>query len=218
MKPPNAGHTYPAEILSRDEIHALMRCLGYGISGDRYRAAVVLMYRSGLRVAEALALLPKDVDLAAGTVTVLHGKGDRRRVVGIDPEAGAVIEKWLRGRRRLGVGPGRPLICTITRPHAGQSVYASVLREALKDAAVRAGIEKRVHPHGFRHAFASELAREKVGIRHIQRLLGHKSIATTERYLGGLTPWEAIDAVRGRGSWAEVTPAALGPPDLAVVG
>ena len=214
MKPANAGKLYPAEVPSRDEIHRLMAALGRGAAGDRNRAAVVLMWRSGLRIAEALALAPKDLDLAAGTVTVLRGKGGRRRVVGIDPEGAAVIALWLERRRRLRIGPTRPLICVISQPTRGKPVYASVLREALKDAAARAGINRRIHPHGLRHAFASELAREGVPLPLIKQLLGHASLATTERYLAALSPWEAIDAVRAR-RWAPVAPPAALEPILA---
>jgi site-specific recombinase XerD len=205
MKPGNAGNTYPAEVLTRDEIHRLMACMGRGPSGARNRALVAVLWRCGLRVSEALALFPKDVDLAAGTVTVLHGKGNRRRVVGIDAEAGAVLEVWLVQRRKLGLTGRHPLFCVISRPTIGKAMYSSVFRESLRDAAARAGIDKRVHPHGLRHTFATELAREGVSLVLIQRLLGHGDLETTARYVSHLTPWEAVDALRGR-RWAPPAP------------
>lgn len=205
MKPANAGKTYPAEVPSREDVHQLLAAFGSGPSGDRYRAAVVLMYRCGLRVSEALALRPCDVDLRAGTVTVLRGKGNRRRVVGIDPQAGALVAVWLERRAKLGAAPSQPIVCLVSKGKIGNTVYSSVLREAIKDAAVRAGITKRMHPHGFRHAFASENAREGMPLPFIQRLLGHKSLETTARYLVTLTPWEAIERVKLR-SWLEEAP------------
>ncbi len=63
-----------------------------------------MLWRGGLRIAEALALRPADVDVAAGTVTVLHGKGDRRRVVGLN--------RWLEERRERGLGRRWALFCT----------------------------------------------------------------------------------------------------------
>ncbi len=88
----NRGRRFPAELLSEEEARALVRaCSARAPTGIRNRALINLLYRGGLRVSEALALMPKDVDQAAGTVTVLHGKGDRRRVVGIDPAAFAVF-------------------------------------------------------------------------------------------------------------------------------
>lgn len=207
VRPANAGNKYPAETYSREQIHRLMSALGRGNAGARNRAIVVTMWRSGLRVAEVLDLVPRDVDLAAGTVTIRHGKGDRRRVVGIDPEAAAVVEAWLARRTLLEVAPARPLFCVISRPSVGRPVYSSCIREALKDAGDRAGLTAegvRVHPHAFRHTFASELAREGVPVNVIKALLGHSSLATTARYLDHLSPWEAIDTIRAR-QWAPIT-------------
>ena len=121
----NAGKTYPAEILKADEVRALIRaCSHRAPTGIRNRALIVVLYRAGLRVSEALALRPKDVDLEAGTVTVLHGKGDRRRTVGIDAGAGAVIERWAERRRGLGINGRAPLFCTL----GGDPLQASYVR------------------------------------------------------------------------------------------
>ena len=201
MPAPNKGKKYPAEVLTRDEVHRLIAACGRGASGARNRALITLLYRTGLRIAEALALEPKDIDLDAGAVTVLHGKGDRARVVGIDPPAAAVLAQWLERRRALAIPRGAPVFCTISRPHPGRPMYSSVVREMLKDAGERAGIEKRVHPHGLRHTHAAELAREKVPVNLIQRQLGHKSLAVTAHYIDHLMPNEVIDAMRGREDW-----------------
>src|SRR6059058_6409486 len=84
----NAGRRFPAEILTPDEVRALVKaCSGRAPTGVRNRALLVLLYRGGLRVSEALGLHPKDVDRAAGTVTVLRGKGGKRRTIGLDPGA-----------------------------------------------------------------------------------------------------------------------------------
>lgn len=198
MHPPNYGKTYPAEPLSRDEIHRLLRACGRGNAGARNRAAIVVMWRAGLRIAEALALHPKDLDLELGTVTVLHGKGDRRRVVGIDPEACAVVAQWDDRRRALGVNGRHPLFCVISRPNVGAPMQSSCFREAMKDAATRAGLERRVHPHALRHTHAMELANEGVGIHVIRAQLGHSSIQTTARYIDHLAPRQVIDTMRAR--------------------
>lgn len=203
MKPPNAGKTYPAEVLTLEEVGRLLAaCSKRGSAGLRTRALIVVLYRSGLRIDEALSLKPKDVDLVAGTITVLHGKGNRRRTVGIDPQAAAVVEQWAARRRGLGLTVSAPLFCTISQPRPGRKMHSSVVREAFKDLAVKAGIDKRVHPHGFRHTHASELAREGVGINIIQRQLGHSDLATTARYIDHLAPWEVVDAIRNRTGWA----------------
>lgn len=200
MRPANAGKKYPAEIYTRDEIDRLMQKMGRGPTGARNRAMTVVMRRCGLRVAEMLALQMKDVDLVAGTLVVLHGKGDRRRALGLDQETIALINVWLDHRRKLNVGPGRPLFCVISKPTLGKSIYSSVVREMLKRAGVKAGIEKRVHPHGLRHTFAVELMREGVPTPLIKQALGHASLDTTERYLNHLEDGELVRMMQNRAS------------------
>jgi site-specific recombinase XerD len=81
--------------------------------GLRNRALVTVLYRSGLQHSEALALFEKDVDLKAGTVAVLHGKGERSRIVGIDPGACPVIGAWIERRHQLGFDASASLFCTM---------------------------------------------------------------------------------------------------------
>ena len=112
--PSNAGKTFPVEILTPDEVNALLRaCSRRPPTGLRNRALLTLLYRGGLRVSVALALYPKDVDADAGTVTVLHGKGDKRRTVGLDPAAFAVLEQWIARRATLRLNGRQPLLCTL---------------------------------------------------------------------------------------------------------
>lgn len=199
MPPDNFGKKYPAEVLTTTEVKALLAAMPRrGFAGPRNRALVVVMWRSGLRVAEALALTPKDVDLERGTINVLHGKGDRSRVVGIDPEAAALVDLWIQQRRKLRIGPNRALFCVISVPRQGRPLYSSYVREMLKDAATKARIEKRVHPHGLRHTYAAQLAGEGVPIHVIRKALGHSSLATTERYVDHLAPLEVIRAMQRR--------------------
>lgn len=208
MKPANFGRRYPAEVLTRREVEALLAaCSRRGSAGIRNCALIALLYRTGLRISEALALLPKDVDLAAGTVQVLHGKGDRRRVVGLDPGAGAILELWLSRRRELRIGPTRPVFCVISAPSKGRALRAAYVREALKDLARKAGIEgKRVHPHGLRHTHAAELAREGVPLHIIRRQLGHADLRTTQRYIDHLEPLEVVRVMQAR-TWPTHAPA-----------
>lgn len=202
MAPLNKGIKLPPEPLTRHEVDALLAACGRGPAGVRNRALIVVLWRAGLRLDESLSLLPKDVDLDVGSITVLHGKGDRRRVVGIDPQACAVIRDWIERRRELGLSRGAPLFCTFSAGHAGQpagrKLWPSYVRDLLKRLAARAGIEKRVHPHGLRHTHATELAREGAPIHYIRKQLGHSSLAITERYIDHLTPGEVLDWMRRR--------------------
>lgn len=220
---PNKGMKLPAEPLSRSDVSKLLAaCSTRGSAGIRDRALIAVLYRSGLRVAEALALRPADIDLDNGLVVVLHGKGNRRRTVGMDPEACAIVERWARRRRELAIprtwtSPEgekltTPLFCVISNPNKGKPIYASVFREKLKDLAERAEIDRRVHPHGLRHTHAFELATEGVPVHVIRKQLGHASLATTERYIDHLSPGDVISAMRAR-TWqpqdrGQIAPAA----------
>ena len=153
-----------------------------------------MMYRAGLRISEALALFPKDLEIAAGSARILHGKGDRARAVGIDEGTSAIVERWLDHRLALHLGSGEPLFCTLH----GSTLHASYVRALLPRLARKAGIEKRVHPHGLRHSFAAELAKENVPLNLIQKQLGHSSVATTSQYLDHIAPQQVIEAMRSR--------------------
>lgn len=194
-EPANKGRKFPAEVLTADEVYALMDACGRGPAGTRNRALIVVLWRSGLRVGEALALERKDVDLKTGRITVLHGKGDKRRVVALDPGAAAILEHWERQRADLGLTGRHPYFCVISDPTKGLRLNDAYVRSLFKRLAARAGIEKRVHPHGLRHTFAAHIG-ENLAPHYVQRMLGHTSLAVTVRYLDHLSPSQAIEAVQ----------------------
>lgn len=170
-----------------------------GAAGIRNRALIVVLWRGGLRIGEALALRLADVDLEARSIAVLHGKGDRRRVVGIDARAVEVVGAWVERRRRLGIRRG-PLFGTISGGPGqwGKPMSDAYVRATLAGYGRRAGIEKRVHAHGLRHTFAAELAAEGVPMNVIRRALGHSSLATTDRYVNHVAPEDVLEAMRRR--------------------
>jgi len=193
--PPNKGRKYPAEVLTDDEVQRLIRaCSKRAPTGIRNRALIVMMYRGGLRIAEALSLSPKDLDAERGTVRVLRGKGQKARTVGLDAGAFAVVDRWLDVRRQKGINGRAPLFCTLQ----GQAIKAPYVRALLPRLAKKAGIEKRVHPHGLRHTHAAQLAAEGVPLNVIQAQLGHSNAATTSRYLQHIAPQQLIEAMRKR--------------------
>jgi site-specific recombinase XerD len=190
---------YPAEILDNDEIARLIKAPNPKCpTGCRNRALVILLYRSGLRVSEALALKPSDLDPNAGTIRVLHGKGDKARTAGMDPEAFVYVQHWISERAKLGHDGRKPLFCTIK----GEPMMDRYVRAMMKRLANRAKIDKRVHAHGLRHLLAVEMAREGLSLTTIQSQLGHSAASTTATYLRRISPQEAIDAVRCR-TWGE---------------
>ena len=188
----------PPEVLTDDEVCALIRaCSGRAPTGVRNRALITCLYRGGLRIGEALDLLPKDIDSRTGTVRMLHGKGDLARTVGLDPGAFAVIERWLDTHAKLGINGRSPVFCTLQ----GEPMADGYVRRLFPRLARRAGIEKRVHPHGLRHTHAAQLRAEGIDIGIISRQLGHSSIATTARYLDHIAPQAVIETMRER-EWA----------------
>lgn len=187
---------FPPEVLSASEARALLdACCEETWIDLRNRALIAMLYRTGLRVSEALALYPKDIDLEAGTVRVLRGKGGRARVVGIDPAGAAIVAVWAQRRAVLGRRGQAPLFCT----GDGAPMRPGYVRRLFARLGKRASIEKRVHPHGLRHTHAAELRAEGVDIGIISKQLGHRSIATTARYLDHIAPLAVVEAMRARG-------------------
>jgi site-specific recombinase XerD len=165
------------------------------MSHAKNRSAVIVLYRAGLRASEALDLVPKDLDCDRGTITVLHGKGDRSRTVALEPSDVALVERWLERRRKLGLSSRQPLFCSLN----GKRLSAGYVRTMLPRLRRRAGIEKRVHAHGLRHSLAYELhVTQRQPVNVVQAILGHSSLATTSRYLAHIAPAQVIDVMRNR--------------------
>ena len=189
------GRTFPADVLTPDEIHAIIAlCSPRAPTGIRNRALLTLLYRSGLRVSEAVgdrrrdipALRASGVSLTAHTVRVLHGKGDKATTRGFHPSATDALARWLDTRKARDISG--PLFCTLD----GRPLHAQYVRLMLHRLSAAAGIDKRVHPHGLRHTFAWELEQAGVPVSVISELMGHSSIAVTARYLKHLTNHQAI--------------------------
>jgi len=193
-RPPTSRRRFPPEILTDAEVSRLLEACGPTPAGVRNQALIAVLYRGGLRINEALDLYPKDLDLEAGSIRVLHGKGGKARTVGIDVGACAIVEHWLAIRRELGLNGTHPALCTL----AGARMGDAYIRVLLPRLGRKAGIEKRVHAHGLRHTHAAELRVEGVDIGIISKQLGHRSIATTARYLDHIAPQDVIAAMRGR--------------------
>jgi integrase/recombinase XerD len=191
------GVTYPAEWLTPAEVKALLAaCDGTTMAGMRNRALITVMWRAGLRCSEATGLRPSNVDFGAGTVRVLHGKGDKSRTVGIDGQALDVVRAWLGMRQASGI-ESEWLFCT----RDGGRLQSRYVRAEIGRLAERAGIGHRAHPHALRHAMAVELVQEGWPVPLISRQLGHSNVATTDVYLANLQPAEVIARARSR-VWA----------------
>lgn len=185
-----------ADLLTRSEVEALLeQCPIDSLTGLRNRTLIIVLWRTGLRISEALALREKDVDLVEGRLVVQRGKGGKRRVMGLDQGTVDALEEWIRRRMELAPPSAAPLFCT----QGGGPIDASYIRRLLPRLARTAGVQKRVHAHGLRHLFATELEGEGAPLSVIRDLLGHSSLATTDTYLRRLGAGEAVDFARRRG-------------------
>jgi integrase len=193
--PRNKGIRYPADPPTVDEIVAVMRHTGDDRHGWRLRAVIIVLWRAGLRVQEALALGEQDFDPRRGSLLVRNGKGGRRREVGMDEWGWEQLRPWLSARTALPVGPR---FCIIDGPTRGRPWSAAAVRSQLRRTAANAGVRRRFAPHQLRHAHAIELAREGVPLNIIQRQLGHANLGTTSIYLRGIDPEEINAAVNTR--------------------
>jgi site-specific recombinase XerD len=197
LVPANKGRKLPPELLTPEEVRALLAaCSSSAPTGVRNRALLVVLYRAGLRLEEALALMPADVDTAAGVLRVeQRGRGDgAARLAGIDAAALAIVEGWLKVRAGLGLSGDAPVFCTLS----GGPVHPAYVRQLLPRLAAKAGIDKRVHAQGLRYSHAAELAAEGLPAELIQAQLGHESLASTDRYLRRMSPAERIGALQRR--------------------
>ncbi len=175
-----------------------MRRAGDTLHGLRTRALIVLLWRlwrAGLRISEALAPAESDLDRARGAVLVRHGKGGKRREVGMDPWGCEQLAPWLERRLELPVGA---LLCIITGPTAGRPWSGAAARNTLRHLAADAGVRRRFAPHQLRHAHAVEMAREGVPLNVIQRQLGHANLGITSVYLQGIDSGEIIETIHAR--------------------
>jgi site-specific recombinase XerD len=194
-RPGNKGRRYPADPPRVEEIVAVMRQAGDSPFGRRLRGLIVVLWRAGLRISEALALTEGDLEISRGSVVVRRGKGGRRREVGMDDWAWQQLRPWLETRVSLPVGP---LFCVVSGPTRGRPWSSSQARTDLHATASKAGVRRRFAPHQLRHAHAVEMAREGLPINVIQRQLGHANLGVTSIYLQGIDSGEIIEMVRTR--------------------
>jgi site-specific recombinase XerD len=193
-RPPcNKGVRYPADPPKVEELVVVMRAAGDRAHGRRLRALIVLLWRAGLRIQEALALT--DLDQRRGSLLVRRGKAGRRREVGMDAWGWEELRPWLELRPELPVGA---LLCVITGTTCGRHWSPAAARAELRRTAATAGVRRRFAPHQLRHAHAVEMAREGVPLIVIQRQLGHSNLGITSVYLQGIDRGEIIETVHAR--------------------
>ena len=160
------------EILSGTEVEALLGALKV----QKYRMLVTTMYATGLRLSEVCRLETGDLDAARMLVRVRAGKGRKDRVTMLSPRLLEELREYW-----VATQPRRPYLFPAKSPRY-RTVSPKTVRAALRQAAERAGLRKKVTPHVLRHCFGSHMLHMGAELRQIQLLLGHSSIETTARY------------------------------------
>jgi integrase/recombinase XerC len=163
--------------LDADSMGRLLEIPAEDCLAIRDRALMELLYSSGLRLAELVGLNLQDLNLADRTVRVL-GKGNKTRVLPVGRKALSALSAWLKERRGLVPDDMQAVFVGTT----GRRLGARAIQKRVEYWAVRQGLPMHVHPHLFRHSFASHLLESSGQLRAVQELLGHADISTTQVY------------------------------------
>ncbi|HEU4433258.1 MAG TPA: site-specific tyrosine recombinase XerD [Pyrinomonadaceae bacterium] len=168
--------SYLPKFLTEDEINRLLATPDISTEqGIRDRAVLEVMYASGLRVSELVALKQSDVDLLAGLI-VCHGKGSKERRVPLGKSA----IHWLQQYTAVRTGYGKSSFPNVFL-HRGKPFTRQLAWSMIKHYAEQAGI-RNVSPHTLRHSFATHLLQHGADSRSVQAMLGHSDISTTQIY------------------------------------
>jgi site-specific recombinase XerD len=159
------------EVLSPDEVLHFLGCVG----NTKHHAILTTCYAAGLRISEAVCLKPTDIDSQRMVVRVDQGKGQRDRYVMLSARLLEILRSWWRLERP------QPWLFPGDIP--GRHITKDAVEQACQKARRLSGIRKPITPHGLRHGFAVHLLESGTDVRTIQLLLGHRSLATTARYL-----------------------------------
>jgi len=182
LRDPEAGHRLPRPVLTRTEVERLLAQPNTSLRlGIRDRALLELLYATGLRIGEVVALTVHDVDLEAGLLTVRQSKSGRGRVVPLGREA----TRWLR-EYLVQIRPRQNRLAPHHRAcflgHAGQPLTPNAIRLLLRHYVRAAKLGKRVTCHTLRHTCATHLLEAGADLVAVKELLGHRDLSTTQLY------------------------------------
>ena len=177
---PKIGRTLPS-VLSVEEIEAMINAVDLTKQeGQRNKAILETLYSCGLRVSELVNLKLSQINFRTGYIKI-EGKGNKERIVPLGAKAKDEIRCYLKkDRDKMKKARGFEDILFLNK--MGKSLSRVMIFNIIKETALRAGLNKVVSPHTFRHSFASHLVNGGADIRTVQDMLGHESILTTEIY------------------------------------
>jgi len=172
-------HITPPTVLSIDEVRRVLEALPTPMN----RAFYTAVYSLGLRLGEARRLTPAQIDSQRMSVCILDGKGGVDRAIPLPESVLVTLRSWWKTHRNpnwMFPAPGRT---GQEAPKATRPVSETTVQGALRRTVKKLKIGKHVHPHTFRHSYATHLLEAGVPIRHVQQCLGHRSLVTTMIYL-----------------------------------
>jgi len=169
------------DVLSYEEIETMLSAIDHSTpEGTRNRAIMEVLYSSGLRVSELTDLQLTNCHFDIGFLRII-GKGDKMRLVPIGREAIKYTQIYL-DHVRGDIAPQKGSEDIVFLNRRGGQLSRVMIFLMIKDTAEKAGIDKNVSPHTFRHSFATHLIEGGASLRAVQEMLGHESITTTEIY------------------------------------
>ena len=181
LRPPRAWKVLPRYLSIEDVDKLLAQPDVANPRGLRDRALIELMYATGMRVSELIALRPADVNLEASYLTCT-GKGDKQRIVPIGDEAARWVRQYIHEARPSLAGKRRSPLLFVNARGGGPGLTRVGFWKILKGYARLAGITRTLSPHTLRHSFATHLLERGADLRAIQMMLGHADLSTTQIY------------------------------------
>lgn len=178
MRSPKVEKRLP-QVVAEDAVAGLIEddATPNGPAALRDRAIMEVLYSSGLRVSELIGLCWRDIDSDLGMMMVRAGKGNKDRLIPIGEPALDALRRW-RSAMPVAWSPDGPVITNLR----GGRLTARSVQKMVARRLIAAGLETPLTPHGLRHCFATHLLNAGADLRSIQDMLGHSSLATTQRY------------------------------------
>ncbi len=176
VKTPKAPKKLPG-VLDVDQINQLLNIKSTEPISLRDKAIMELLYSSGLRLAELVALNPIDLNIQDRSLTVI-GKGNKKRMLPIGSKAIEAIKAWIKVRSQI-AAPDEEALFVGNR---GNRLSRRSIQSRINHWAKKNGLAQDVYPHLLRHSFATHLLEASGDLRAVQELLGHKDISTTQVY------------------------------------
>jgi len=171
------------EIIDREEANRFFKQINKRYTGGKRNLALFkLMLNTGLRVSEICGLKTKDINLPKQVLKVKNGKGGRDRLIPFPENIIPFLTDWINEKNRRGIDT-KYFFCSYSSGQGGKKLLPRYIQIVLKKYGKKAGIEKDLHPHTFRHSYATAIYQTDRNLEALRMLLGHSNIQTTQIYI-----------------------------------